>query len=125
MNQVSTNQIRVNQGICPERRWQRHWCAVVVLVAVCALTVSVATRYCSLGSSLASTASVQKQSPPEPGRQRLLKSAPAWQPPVVSSALLWAPTFYARVVPARPTAPSVVFEEWLYNRPPPSSDTLS
>lgn len=119
------NQVRTNQGISLDRTRQRHWCAVVVLLAVCGLTVSVATRYCSFGSSLASIATVQKQSPLEPSRQRLLKNAPAWQPPVVSSAVLWAPTFYARVAPARPTQPSVVFEEWLYNRPPPSPETLS
>jgi hypothetical protein len=100
----------------------RCWCAVVILFAVCALTVSVATRYGSPGGASNDTVTtVQKHSSPEPGRQRLLNNAASWIPPVVASAVRQAPASSLHIAPAVPALPSLVFDENLYNRPPPSS----
>ena len=97
-----------------------RWCAGVVLLAVCALTISVATRYGSPESSdLLSTHTVHKHSAPESGRQRLSNNAANWIPPVVEAAVLQSPTAYARVVPAEPSLLKLFPESSLYNRPPP------
>jgi hypothetical protein len=98
----------------------RNWCAVVVLFAAISLTVSVATRYgfTRAASNNVST-SVQKHLSPDPGRQRLLKNAATWMPPVVSATVLLAPASYPRIAPAGPPIPSLFFEKNLYNRPPP------
>ena len=97
-----------------------HWCAGVVLLAVCTLTISVATRYGSQESSgLLSTHTVHKHCSPEPGRQRLTNNATNWIPPVVEAAVLQSPTAYERVAPAEPVFPKLFPESSLYNRPPP------
>lgn len=98
----------------------KHWALVVVLLAAGALTVSVATRYgYSHAVSDYRTASVQKHSSPEPARQRLLKNAATWIPPVVCYANLQAPASYPRIAAPGPPIPSRLFEKNLYNRPPP------
>jgi hypothetical protein len=98
--------------------------AAIVVIAVCALTVSVATRYCYAGSSAAhATTTVHKHSSPT-ARQRLSKDAATWVPPVFLPAILEATTFYPRVAPAGPPIPGLFFEKSLYNRPPPSSASL-
>ncbi|MFZ1005702.1 MAG: hypothetical protein WAN65_02620 [Candidatus Sulfotelmatobacter sp.] len=99
--------------------------AAIVVIAVCALTVSVATRYCYAGSSSAhATATLHKHSSPQTARQRLSKDAATWIPPVFSPAVLQAATFYPRVAPAGPPIPGLLLEKSLYNRPPPSSASL-
>jgi len=101
----------------------RHWCAVVILLAAISLTVSVATRYgFSRATSDHASTTVQKHSSPDPGRQRLLKNAANWMPPVVSAMVFVAPTSYPRVAPAGPAIPGLFFEKNLYNRPPPFSN---
>ena len=108
-----------------EDRWNRRWCAVVILVAVCALTVSVATRYSvSRADSNSMVRTTHKHVSPDHGRQRLIKSAATWMPVVVCCAVLQAPTSYPRVAPAEPPARSLLIEENLYNRPPPASSLL-
>jgi len=110
---------------CEDSR-HRRWCAVLVLFAVCALTVNVATRYAFCpGASVGSTTTVHKHSSPVSSRQRLMKSAATWMPPAVCSTVLEAPSAYLRIAPAAPQIPSLLFEENLYNRPPPYSDFLS
>jgi hypothetical protein len=104
----------------------RGWSALVVLLVVCSLTASVATRYSFFrGSSDDTVTRVQKHVSPEPSRQRLMKNAATWIPPVVVSALFEAPGSYPRVAPAGPPIPSLFFEKSLYNRPPPPSETFS
>ena len=104
-----------------EGRWRRAWCAVVVVLAVSALTVSVATRYCAPQiSSPYAVQTLHKHSSPEQIRQRLTKNAANWMPQVLQTGLLQAPTSYPRIAPAGPPMPSVLLETSLYNRPPPS-----
>ena len=115
----------MNDAFNLERRRNAHWCLAVVLVAICALTVSVATRYCSVHAAVSSKVTVQKRLLPERSRQRLLKNPLAWQPLLVASAMVWEPAFYAGLVPSRPAIATFLFDPCLYNRPPPSTQTLS
>jgi hypothetical protein len=109
-----------------EDRRRRWWCAVVVLVAVCSLIVSVATRYSSTfdASSTAVNAG-QIHTSPEAKRQHLAKDAANWLPPVICFSVLQSPSSYPRIAPAGPPIPGLVLEESLYNRPPPSFESLS
>lgn len=96
----------------------RQWCVLVVLFAVVSLTVSVTTRYGYSHGTSQSTA-VQKHSSQDRVRQRLLKNAATWTPPVVCAEVLEAPPFYPRIAPAGPPIPNLLLEKNLYNRPPP------
>jgi hypothetical protein len=112
-----------------EDRRRRSAVATIVLLAVCSLTVSVTTRYSfsggSPGLSAGTVKTVQRQVSPEPSRQRMTNNAAHWMPPTIRSVVLHAPSSYPRVAPAGPPIPGLVFEESLYNRPPPSSEFLS
>lgn len=104
-----------------EKQGRKRWCTAVVLVAVCAITVSVATRYCfSPGPSGPVVKIVQKHSSSEPGVQRLLNNAATWMPPVVGSAILQQPAYFPQVAPSGASISTVLLEKNLYNRPPPS-----
>ena len=109
----------------PENPWRKSWCAVLVLLAVCSLAVSVATRYCSPESPSYAGKTLHRHSSPEQSRQRLTKSTANWISPVVCSVALQAPSSYPRLAPAGPPIPNLVFEKSLYNRPPPSSESLA
>ena len=102
-----------------------RWVAALILAAVCALTVSVTTRYGFSASATGPAASVQKHASAQPSRQRLLKNAATWVPPVVCTSVLKAPSSYPRIAPAAPPIPSLLFENQLYNRPPPASAVLA
>lgn len=99
---------------------RKRCCTAIVLIAVCALTLSVATRYGAPVASDARVSVLQSQSPWEPGIQRLLNNAATWIPPVIISVLLQDPGFYPHVAPSRPIFPTVLLESDLYNRPPPT-----
>src|SRR5580698_10308682 len=103
----------------PEQR--RHTlCAVVVLVAVCALTVSLATRYGGpWAASSQVVSSAHGHSSVDAKRQHLTKNAATWVPPLVCFDPLGSPSFYPRIAPAGPPVPGLLLEESLYNRPPP------
>lgn len=103
-----------------DRSRRVHWCTTVVLLAVTALTVSVTTRYTfSFGASGGPVTKVHKHSSPEPARQRLIKNAATWMPPVVYAVVFLAPSAYPRLAPSGPPIASLFFEKNLYNRPPP------
>jgi len=109
-----------------EGQRRKNLCAAVVLVAVCSLIVSLATRYSSsTGASSATVKAVQIHGSPDAKRQRLAKDAADWMPPAICVSLLQAPSSYPRIAPTGPPMPGLRFEETLYNRPPPSSESLS
>lgn len=104
-----------------EHRKRGFWCALMVLLAVCSLAISVATRYSSSEpSSTYTSRDLHKCSAREAGRQRLTKDGATWFPPLFCSAVLQTPTFYPRFAPAGPPIPGLPFEKSLYNRPPPA-----
>jgi hypothetical protein len=100
----------------PER--SRSSCRLLVVsFAIFALTASVATRTSVLTDSHgASVQSVSVQAM----RQHLDGDAVRWVGPALLLTVLEAPSFYPRVAPAGPPLSSLVFDESLYNRPPPS-----
>lgn len=106
------------------RSGRKRWCTAIVLIAVCALTVSVATRYGSAVASDAKVSVLQSQTSWEPGIQRLLNNAATWVPPVIISVLFQDPGYYRHVAPSHPIFRSVLLESDLYNRPPPTRNSL-
>jgi hypothetical protein len=104
----------------PGKTRPRHWGTAIVLLAVCALAISVATRYGSAKSlSTGSLTVVQKHQSPTPG-QRLLDNAATWMPPFVEAAIFQNPGYYPQLDPSDAPAICVLLERNLYNRPPPS-----
>lgn len=100
---------------------RNRWCAVIALVAVCALTVSLATRYSSpFNVSSHKVKSVQSRTSPDSSRQRLTKNAANWMPPTLTFAILPGSISYSRIAPASPPVPSLLIEQKLYTRPPPT-----
>jgi len=103
-------------------RRRGNWCAVVVLVAVCSLTVRLATRYSSPLDSRASSRTVASHASTQQ-TQRLVKAA-NWIAPALCSAVFQPTTPYPRIVDVAPLIPNRLFAEDLYTRPPPSSESL-
>ncbi len=109
-----------------EDQRRKTWCAVVVFAAVCSLSVSVATRYSSSWDVSSPTVkTLQAQTTPEWKRQRLAKDAVNWVPPLVCFDVFRSPSSYRQVGPAEPATPNILLEESLFNRPPPTSESLS
>ena len=95
--------------------------AAIVLVAVCSLTVSLATRYYSPSDDSSPIVKVfQSNVAPDAKRQRLTKNAANWMPPILSFTVFQIPSSYYRIVPPRPPVRSLIFDQSLYNRPPPA-----
>ena len=111
--------LRLTNLASPGRK--RCWTAIVLL-AVCALTVAVATRY-----DRCPTAPEDRQRVVAidqtwtPSLQRLLNNAATWIPPVITAVMLQDPKSYTQVSQPAPAASSILLEKNLYNRPPPSS----
>jgi hypothetical protein len=99
---------------------RKNWCAVVILVAVCSLTASLATRYGALwGDSCRAVKTFQTHTSTDAKKQRLAKRAANWIPPVVCFGVLQATNFDSKIALARPRVIALLLEESLYNRPPP------
>ena len=94
-----------------------RWYVLVIILAICGLTVSVATRTFRLTIPHGATA---QSGDSQAIRQHLARDAAQWAPPVRTLSTLQVPVFYPRVSPAGPPIPSVLFDESLSNRPPPS-----
>jgi uncharacterized protein YbbC (DUF1343 family) len=99
-----------------KRVLRRREVAVVVL-AICGLTVSLATR---TFRTRFSTGAVVKSIAGQPVRQHMDRDAAKWVPPVPTLTVLEVPVFYPRFAPAGPPLPRLYYEESLSNRPPPS-----
>jgi len=93
------------------------WRPAVVAVVIVALTGSLATR---VFHNVSDQSCCVRSSTAQAMRQHLNSDALRWTAPVVHSAVLDTPTFYPRVAPAGPPVRALLFEENLYNRPPPS-----
>ena len=108
----------------PGKTGGKRWCTAIVLIAVCALTISVATRY-GYSPGPANETVVQKHHSLPPGLQRLLNNAATWIPPVVEAAIFHELEQYSHVAPSDSPVSSAVLERQLYNRPPPFEFSLS
>lgn len=110
----------------PDSPRGKAFSAVLVLVAVCSLAISVATRYCAPEyPSAAKTTVAHKHASSEQTRQRLTQSTANWLPPVVQDDSLESPTEYHTVTPVQPAVVSSFLGQSLSNRPPPTSSSVS
>lgn len=92
------------------------WRNLLILLAILSLGVSLATRTFHLDDG---TTGVQSSST-QAMRQHLDRDGLRWIAPVPTLTILQTPAFYPHVAPAGPPLPSALFEENLYNRPPPT-----
>ena len=106
-----------SEELRPARKQNLRWCLLVILLAICGLTVSLATRTFRLTIPRGVTA---QSADSHAVRQHLNRDAAQWAPSVPLLGILQAPVFYPRVAPAGPPIPGVPFDESLSNRPPPS-----
>jgi hypothetical protein len=108
-----------------KRRRVFHWRYALVLVAVCSLTVNVATRYSvSISSQISISAGARRITSHSPSetRQRLNKTATIPVTPVARLlAVLEVSDFYPRFAPGGPPVHTLCLDKSLYNRPSPSS----
>ena len=93
------------------------WRVFVIVLAICGLTVSLATRTFRLTFPQTPTA---QSSSAQATRAHLDRDASTWVPPVPILTTLQVPAFYPRLAPAGPPLPTVLFDQSLSNRPPPS-----
>ena len=93
------------------------WRWALVGVVVCSLVLTLATR--TFGATTSFSTTVQSSSL-QAVRQHMDRDAIRWAVPVATLAVAQAPTFYPRVAPAGPSLPTLLLEENLYNRPPPT-----
>jgi hypothetical protein len=99
------------------KRVLRRWEVAIVVLAICGLTVSVATR---TFRAQFSHSTIVKASSTQPIRQHMDRDATKWVPPVSdATAVLEVPVFYPRFAPAGPPLQRRDFDESLSNRPPP------
>jgi hypothetical protein len=97
---------------------------MLVVVSICALTISLATRYSGLGSEVPKTVSVVKSQSQQSQRQRLLGNGLHWIAPAPSSTFFRPPRASVHAVSAVFTAIHLDSESWLYKRPPPYLQTF-
>lgn len=105
---------------------RRCWIAVVLL-AVCSITISVATRYSVPGHDVNSKVTTVRNHldvDTEQVRQRLLNNAVSWMPPVAGSTILQQNESFAVLLSTGPPVPRLYFEQNLFNRPPPAISFL-
>jgi hypothetical protein len=97
----------------------RHprWLVLVIVLAICGLTVSLATRTFRLTIPHGLTAQSAES---HAMRQHLDRDAAQWVPPILILTPLQVPVFHPRVAPTELPIPSVIFDESLSHRPPPS-----
>jgi hypothetical protein len=92
----------------------------VICLAICSLTVSLATRFAVADAGTSAVRVVQTHSP-ETQKQNLLGDSLKWTAPAVSFTLFDPPRAFVYAVSAVFPSTNLCSESWLYNRPPPNS----
>ena len=100
---------------------ERGWRGVLIVIAICSLTLSVATRFWAPSTSQSHIVKSIDQRPVDPKRQHLNKDATRWVASLVDFSMLAPAAIETRLAPTGPILPKHVFTDSLYNRPPPSS----
>jgi hypothetical protein len=93
--------------------WRRAFVGVVMF----SLALTLATR---TFHDRTSHSTMVRSSSPQVMRQHMDRDAVRWAAPVAKITVAQAPTFDPRVAPAGPPLPTLLLEENLYDRPPPS-----
>lgn len=97
----------------------RCWSAVIVL-AMCSLTLCLATRFTVVGPDVQKIASAKSELN-DAKRQNLLGNALQWTAPIASFSLFEPPRSAVLAVSVIIPPTNLTSETWLYNRPPPAS----
>jgi len=96
------------------------WCRIAVIVlAICSLTASLATRFTVQGAEIEKVAAAKAQSSVAK-RQHLLGNAIQWSAPASTFTLFQPPRSSVLVVSVVVPTANLTSESWLYNRPPPA-----
>jgi hypothetical protein len=91
----------------------------IICLAICSLTVSLATRFTVPGSETPNLTVVRAHAP-ETQRQRLLGDGLKWTAPTFSFTLFEPRRSAVYAASAVFPSTNLSSESWLYNRPPPS-----
>jgi predicted anti-sigma-YlaC factor YlaD len=94
------------------------WRWALVSVVMLSLVVTLATR--TFHDTTSNNSTTVQSSSLQAMRQHMDRDAVRWTAPVAIITVAQAPTFYPRVMPAGPPLPTLLLEENLYNRPPPT-----
>jgi len=92
----------------------------IVLLAVCALTGSLATRFMVVAGAEVQHVTTVKSQSPDAKRQHLLSKALQWTAPPSGFTLFQPPRPSVLTVSVVIPPTNLTAESWLYNRPPPS-----
>jgi hypothetical protein len=103
---------------------ERKWRSVVIVVAVCSLTLSVATRFWSVSNDQSHIVRSIDHRSVEPKRQHLSKDATRWVTSSADLTVIEPTAIEISSAPNDPLLPKHVFSDNLYNRPPPSLEIL-
>jgi len=99
---------------------QRSSCqTALILLAICALTLSLATRYTVRGPEAHNVSSVKAHSA-DAKTQHLLSDGFQWTAPSFSFTLFRPSQSFIYAVSAVFPPVNLYSESWLYNRPPPT-----
>ena len=101
------------------RACQSRWSKCVLVLIICSLMFSVATRFCLTTDSNFHTVKTVDSESSQPKRQHLDSDAVHWVAPVAVAMFMEHVTVYSRVFTVDTLPVSHVFDESLYNRPPP------
>jgi len=101
----------------PRASWRR--CGLIV-VAVCSLAVSLATRYCVLAAPDNHSETTVQSHAPAPKRQHLDNDGLHWTAPAATFILFKPGRAHIAVLPAVRPATNLYAGDCLHNRPPPS-----
>jgi len=103
------------------RMGDRGWQDGLIIIAICSVTLSVATRFWAPSTSSSYIVKSTDRRPAEPKRQHLDRDASRWLAPSASFSIIEPGTIETRLAPAEPLLPKHLLSDSLYNRPPPSS----
>jgi len=98
----------------------RGWRSALIVIAICSLTLSVATRFWASSTFDTQIVKSVDHRPLDPKRQHLNKDAARWVSPSASFIVIAPASIETQLAPAVPLLPKHVFSDTLYNRPPPS-----
>ncbi len=100
---------------------ERGWRSALIVIGICSLTFSLATRFWVTSDSPSHTVRTVDRRSVEPKRQHLNRDAIRWVAPAADFSIIEPAPIEASLAPAGPPLPKHVFSDSLYNRPPPSS----
>src|SRR5277367_5134547 len=104
-----------------QKQTGNHWCALVVLLAICSLTISVATRYNAPPNISSPVVKTFDTHASEATRQHLAKDSLCWVPPVFTFAAPQTVSFNLSIRLEVLPPSNLFFAENIFSRPPPSA----